>query len=74
MLCYYVMYIRKWLSPVNKQLHNITNPHVFVISNNEKKATVLRYKNWSRDLQWFPSKDTKEGVVVIDQVSTEYML
>jgi hypothetical protein len=45
-----VMYnVRDWLSPINPQLHNISNPHVFVLAKSDTGSVVLKYKNWSRD-------------------------
>ena len=61
--------VRDWLAPINLALHNITNPHIFVITKNTTGDVVLRYKNWSRDTEWLPSKDSDKGITIVKQVS-----
>lgn len=53
--------VRDWLKPVNPQLHNIPNPHIFVLRKNTTGAVVLKYKQWSRDDDWLPANETGEG-------------
>jgi hypothetical protein len=60
--------IREWLTPVNAQLHNISNPHVFLIQKNTANIVVLMYKNWSRDLEWKPHNDPANGIPILTPV------
>ena len=61
-----VMYdIREWLQPAAIKLHNITTPHCFVIQKNVSGNVVLRYKNWSQDREWLPSKNPQEGINIL---------
>ena len=62
-----VMYdVRKWLTSARAELHNITNPHCFVLREASNGDVVLKYKNWSRDKEWKPSNIRDEGVVVLE--------
>ena len=60
--------VKEWLKPINPSLHNISNPHMFVIEKNVEGAVVLRYKNWSRDTEWKPSNDPNKGIVLLTKV------
>lgn len=60
--------IKEWLSPINAQLHNISNPHVFLIEKNLLDVVVLRYKNWTRDAEWKPDKDSSKGIPILKPV------
>lgn len=61
-----VMYdVRTWLASAEAELHNIINPHCFVIKEATNGDVVLKYKKWSRDKAWKPSNVTDEGVVVL---------
>ena len=63
--------VRSWLKPINPQLRNISNPHIFVIEKSSVTGDVqLRYKHWSRDKLWKPSKTPGEELVVLKHVST----
>lgn len=55
--------VREWLAPVNPQLHNISNPHVFFLTKNTNGSVVLRYKQWS-----LPSKEPNKCIEIIKQV------
>lgn len=57
--------IRQWIKPVAIPLHNITNPHCFVIQKACSGNVVLRYKNWSKDKHWLPSKDPLECINIL---------
>ena len=57
--------VRKWLASAKAELHNITNPHCFVIKEAANGDVVLKYKNWSRDKAWKPNNVTDEGIVVL---------
>ncbi|XP_028417597.1 uncharacterized protein LOC114542047 [Dendronephthya gigantea] len=61
--------VRDWLAPVNMSLHNISNPHIFVITKNGTGDVVLRYKNWSRDTNWLPSDNAEKGITIIKHCS-----
>ena len=60
--------VREWLKTINPSLRNISNPHIFVIVKNGKGDVVLRYKHWSRDTEWKPSKDPNKGIVMLTAV------
>ena len=61
-----VMYdVRSWLTSAKAELHNIINPHCFVIKEASNGDVVLKYKNRSTDKTWKPSNVTDEGVVVL---------
>ena len=60
--------IRDWIAPIKCELHNITNPHTFVIKKNEAGKIVLRYKHWSGDTEWLPSKDAGDGIEILKEV------
>jgi amino acid transporter len=60
--------VREWLKTINPILRNISNPHIFVIVKNGKGDVVLRYKHWSRDTEWKPSKDPNKGIVMLTAV------
>lgn len=57
--------VRKWLTAAEAELHNISNPHCFVLKENSKGDVVLKYKNWSGDRAWKPSAVTEEGLVIL---------
>ena len=57
--------IRSWMNPMRIDLHNISNPHCFVLEENSKGDVVLRYKNWTRDKEWIPSKNADECFPVL---------
>lgn len=57
--------VRTWLASAEAELHNITNPHCFVIKEATNGDVVLKYKNWSRDKTWKPSNVTDEGIVIL---------
>ena len=64
-----VMYnVKDWLLPINPHLHNISNPHAFVLSRNTVGSVVLKYKHWSRDETWLPSDDPDEGLEILNHV------
>lgn len=58
--------VRTWLSEAETELHNISNPHCFVLKENANGDIVLKYKNWSRDKTWKPSGATEEGLVILE--------
>ncbi|XP_068753053.1 uncharacterized protein [Montipora capricornis] len=58
--------VKSWLREAKAELHNITNPHCFVLRETETGNVVLKYKNWSRDKTWKPSSMPSEGVVVLE--------
>ena len=58
--------VRTWMAATEAELHNITNPHCFVLKESSSGDVVLKYKNWSRDKHWKPSNATDEGVVVLE--------
>ena len=58
--------VRSWLDAASAELHNITNPHCFVLKEASNGDIVLKYKHWSSDNTWKPSDVTDEGVVVIE--------
>jgi hypothetical protein len=60
--------VREWLQPVNPQLHNISNPHIFCLIKNAAGSAVLRYKQWSREKEWLPSGDLNKCIEIIKQV------
>ena len=60
-----MFHIRSWIKPVAISLHNITNPHCFVIQKAASGDVVLRYKNWSRDKEWLPSQDPMECIQIL---------
>jgi hypothetical protein len=62
--------IKEWLTPVNAQLHNISNPHVFLIQKNPANVAVLKYKHWSRDREWKPDVDPASGIPILAPVCT----
>ena len=64
--------VREWLTPVNPQLHNISNPHIFFLTKNANGSVVLRYKQWSRDNEWLPSKDPSKCIEIIKQVCKNF--
>lgn len=57
--------VRSWLRAAETELHNISNPHCFVMKENSDGDVVLKYKNWSRDKMWKPSNLTDEGLVIL---------
>ena len=62
-----VMYdVREWLRPAKAELHNISNPHCFVLKEATNGDVVLKYKHWSRDEEWKPSSVISDGVVVLE--------
>ena len=63
--------VKGWLKEINPQLHNITNPHIFVIEKNEAGDVVLRYKNWSRCEKWKPAKNPNEAMLLLIKVSSQ---
>lgn len=48
--------IRTWMAPARLEMHNISNPHCFVLEENSLGDVVLRYKHWSRDKEWHPAE------------------
>ncbi|CAB4019144.1 Hypothetical predicted protein [Paramuricea clavata] len=54
------------IAPIKCELHNI-NPHTFVIKKNEAGKIVLRYKHWSGDTEWLPSKDACDGIEILKE-------
>lgn len=59
--------IKEWLGPAKVELHNITNPHCFVLKEAANGDVILKYKHWSRDESWKPnSSSINEGVVVLE--------
>jgi hypothetical protein len=62
--------VRDWLRQINPGLHNISNPHVFVLLKNVSGSVVLRYKQWSRDQGWLPEKDPTKGIEMLKHVCT----
>ena len=62
--------VKSWVKPVNLHVHNISHPHVFVLEKNAEGGVVLRYKRWSRDMEWKPvSDDPSKEVVILKPVS-----
>ena len=57
--------LKKWMKPVSVPLHNITNPHCFVIEKSAGGDVMLRYKNWSREQEWLPSKNPDECIKIL---------
>ena len=57
---------RSWLKVASTELHNITNPHCFVLKEASSDDVVLKYKHWSSDKLWRPSDVTEEGVIVLE--------
>lgn len=63
----YAMYdVRSWLNAASTELHNITNPHCFVLKEGSSGDVVLKYKHWSSDKAWRPSDVTDKGVTVLE--------
>ncbi len=62
--------VREWLKPVNPQLRNISNPHVFVLTKTATGSVLLRYKKWSRDKQWHPNYNDASGIEILKQVQS----
>jgi hypothetical protein len=60
--------VREWLKPINPQLHNISNPHVFVLTKTATGSVLLRYKKWSRDNEWHPNNSDACGIEILKQV------
>ena len=58
--------VKEWLRPAKMELHNITNPHCFVLKEAPNGDVVLKYKNWSRDESLKPSDSLNAGVVVLE--------
>lgn len=57
--------IRNWMAPARMDIRNISNPHCFVLEENSKGDVVIRYKNWSRDKEWRPSRNPDECITVL---------
>lgn len=57
--------IRTWIAPARIDIHNISNPHSFVVEENSKGDIVLRYKNWSRDKEWKPSRNPDDCITIL---------
>lgn len=57
--------IRGWMNDIRIDLHNISNPHCFVLEENSKGDVVLRYKNWTRDEKWLPSGNADDCLPVL---------
>lgn len=57
--------IRTWMASMRLDLHNISNPHCFVLEENSTGDVVLRYKNWSRDKEWKPSRNPDDCIKVL---------
>jgi hypothetical protein len=60
--------VKAWLKDINPELHNISNPHIFLIEKNRAEDVVLRYKNWSRDEKWKPAKDPDKAILFLRAV------
>ena len=58
--------VRSWLDAASSELHNITNPHCFVLKETSNGDVVLKYKNWLSDKAWKPSGVTDKGVVIAE--------
>ena len=45
------------MKPYTNELHNITNPHAFLISKTEDGKITLQYKHWASDKmeRWKPN-------------------
>ena len=57
--------IKSWMANITTDLHNIINPHCFVLRKSSKGDVVLKYKNWTRDRDWKPSNNLDDGLVVL---------
>jgi len=57
--------IKTWMKDITIDLHNIINPHCFVLRKSSKGDVVLKYKNWSRDTEWKPSNNLDDGIVIL---------
>lgn len=61
-----IMYdIRSWMAPARLEIHNISNPHSFVLEETSTGDVILRYKNWSKDKEWQPSKNPDDCIPVL---------
>ena len=58
--------VKSLLREAKAELHNITNPHCFVLRETAYGDVVLKYKNWSRDKTWKPGSLPSQGVVVLE--------
>lgn len=57
--------IRTWMADITIDLHNIINPHCFVLRKSSRGDVVLKYKNWTRDEEWKPSNNVDDGIVIL---------
>jgi len=65
--------IRTWMADITIDLHNIINPHCFVLRKSRKGDVVLKYKNWTRDSEWKPSNNLDDGMVILP-VNTNFLV
>lgn len=58
--------VKSWLREAKAKLHNITNPHCFVLRETAYGDVGIKYKIWSRDKTWKPGSLPSQGVVVLE--------
>lgn len=57
--------VKAWITSLHVELHNIVSPQCFVMQKALSGDVVLRYKNWSTDREWLPSRNPDECIVIL---------
>ena len=51
-----LMDIKSWLLPHTEELHNHSNPHIFLFYRNRDGHAEMKYKRWTND-NWEPRSE-----------------